>query len=234
MTAPVQPVDVVVPIGDNEPSTSNSGCEESDFDDFTAGNVALMQRGTCDFAVKAENAEDAGASAAIIFNEGQAGRTDLLAGTLGGNVRGIPVLGLSYADGAELVESARAQATTVHAFASTLNEPRPTKNVIADTKTGDKDKTLVVGSHLDSVLAGPGINDNGSGTSTDLEVAEELAEAKIKPRQRVRFAFWGAEESGLLGSTHYVENLTPTQVGQLWANLNFDMLGVAELRAVRL
>ena len=78
--------------------------------------------------------------------------------------------------------------------------------MIADTKTGDKDKTLVVGSHLDSVLEGPGINDNGSGSATILEVAEELSEAKIKPRQRVRFAFWGAEESGLLGSEHYVDH----------------------------
>jgi Zn-dependent M28 family amino/carboxypeptidase len=224
VTAPVQPVDVVVPIGDAAPSTSNSGCEASDFDGFTAGNVALMQRGTCDFAVKAENAENAGASAAIIFNEGQPGRQDLLAGTLGGNVRGIPILGLSYADGAELVESARAQETTVHAFASTKNEVRPTKNVIADSKTGDASKTLVVGSHLDSVVKGPGINDNGSGTSTDLEVAETLAKDKIKPRQKVRFAFWGAEESGLLGSTHYVESLSPDQVGDLFANLNFDML----------
>ena len=225
VTAPVTPVDVVVPIGNTEPSTSNSGCEPEDFDGFPAGNVALMQRGTCDFAVKAENAEDAGASAAIIFNEGQPGRTDLLAGTLGGNVRGIPVLGLSYADGAELVEAARAGETKVHAFASTLNEDRPTKNVIADTKAGDKEKTLVVGAHLDSVVEGPGINDNGSGTSTILEIAEEMSEAKVKPRQKVRFAFWGAEESGLLGSTHYVESLSPSQVGKLWANLNFDMLG---------
>jgi Zn-dependent M28 family amino/carboxypeptidase len=225
VTAPVTPVDVVVPIGSNPPSTSTSGCQASDFDGFPAGNVALLQRGTCDFAVKAENAEEAGASAAIIFNEGQPGRQVLAPGTLGGNVRGIPVLGLSYADGAELVESARAQETTVHVSTSTLNEPRPTKNVLADSKQGDKSRTLVVGAHLDSVLEGPGINDNGSGTSTILEIAEEMSEAKIKPRQKLRFAFWGAEESGLLGSEHYVENLSPSQVGDLFANLNFDMLG---------
>ena len=225
VTAPVQPVDVVVPIGSNPPSTSTSGCEASDFDGFTAGNVALLQRGTCDFSVKAHNAEDAGASAVIIFNEGQAGRTDLLAGTLSEDIRGIPVLGLSYADGAELVESARKQETKVHAFASTLNEVRPTTNVIADTKQGDPDHTLVVGAHLDSVVKGPGINDDGSGTATDLEIAETLAKDKIKPRNRVRFAFWAAEESGLVGSTHYVESLSPSQVGQLFANLNFDMLG---------
>ena len=85
--------------------------------------------------------------------------------------------------------------------------------------------TYVVGAHFDSVLAGPGINDNGSGTSTILEIAEELSEAGTKPRQKLRFAFWGAEESGLLGSEHYVEQLSNDEVGDLYANLNFDMLG---------
>ena len=66
----------------------------------------------------------------------------------------------------------------------------------------------MVGAHLDSVLEGPGINDNGSGTATNLEIAEQLAKLKIKPRQKVRFAFWGAEEAGLLGSEHYVDTLT--------------------------
>ena len=108
VTAKAQAVDVIVPIDPtSDPSTSNSGCEASDFAGFVAGNVALMQRGTCDFAVKAANAEAAGASGAIIFNEGQPGRTDVIAGTLGGPDFSIPVVGLSYADGAELVEETR-------------------------------------------------------------------------------------------------------------------------------
>jgi len=226
VTAPVQPVDVVVPIGSNPPSTSTSGCEAADFAGFTAGNIALMQRGTCDFAVKAANAQTAGASAAIIFNEGQPGRQVLAPGTLGGPDFTIPVLGLSYADGAELVESARQQETTVHVVATTESDlERLTSNLIADSKQGDADKTVVVGAHLDSVAAGPGINDNGSGTSTILEIAEELAEAGTKPRQKLRFAFWGAEESGLLGSEHYVEELSDDELSTLYANLNFDMLG---------
>ena len=226
VTAKAQPVDVIVPIDPNSaPSTSNSGCEASDFAGFTAGNVALMQRGTCTFSVKAANAQAAGASGAIIFNEGQPGRTELLAGTLGGPDFSIPVLGLSYADGAELVENTRAGDTVVHVFAQTFSEVRSTSNVIADTKKGDAAKTVVVGAHLDSVIEGPGINDNGSGTSTILEIAEELSEAGTKPRQKLRFAFWGAEESGLLGSTHYVAQLSDDELGQLYANLNFDMLG---------
>ena len=85
-------------------------------------------------------------------------------------------------------------------------------------------------------LAGPGINDNGSGSSTILEIAEEMAELGYteKLRRQVRFAFWGAEEFNLLGSEHYVAELTPNQQAEIYANLNFDMLGSTELRAVRL
>ena len=83
----------------------------------------------------------------------------------------------------------------------------------------------MVGAHLDSVIDGPGINDNGSGTATILEIAVQMSKLNIKPRQKVRFAFWGAEESGLLGSTHYVDTLRDDELGKIYANLNFDMLG---------
>ena len=84
---------------------------------------------------------------------------------------------------------------------------------------------MIVGAHLDSVVEGPGINDNGSGTAALLEIGQEMAKLKAKPRQRVRFAFWGAEESGLLGSTHYVESLNNLRLNRIKANLNFDMIG---------
>ena len=85
----------------------------------------------------------------------------------------------------------------------------------------------MVGAHLDSVIAGPGINDNGSGTSTILEIAEQLTALKYtnKLQRQVRFAFWGAEELGLLGSQHYVDSLSEAQQAKIYANLNFDMLG---------
>jgi Zn-dependent M28 family amino/carboxypeptidase len=82
---------------------------------------------------------------------------------------------------------------------------------------------VMVGAHLDSVQRGPGINDNGSGTAVLLEVAEQMA--KVKPRNRVRFAWWGAEEAGLVGSTAYVEGLKPWQKDKISLYLNFDMLG---------
>jgi Zn-dependent M28 family amino/carboxypeptidase len=160
----------------------------------------------------------------VIFNEGQAGRTDLIVGTLGTADFNIPVVGLSFADGAAIVNQVRGGATvTLHVFTSTESEVRQTFNVLANTKTGSAGNVVVVGAHLDSVLAGPGINDNGSGTATILEVARQLA--KFKTTNQVRFAFWGAEELNLIGSTRYVAGLSAAQKDAIALNLNFDMVG---------
>ena len=216
--------DIVIP-PTPEPS-STSGCEASDFAPAGADpQVALIQRGTCTFEEKVANAAAAGYDAAIIFNEGQPGRDELFIGTLG-NPATIPVVGLSFADGAALYAQTQGGPVVVHVVTSTeVNANAQTTNIIADSKGGDADKVLVVGAHLDSVVPGPGINDNGSGSSTILEIAEEMAELKIKPRQKVRFAFWGAEEFNLLGSEHYVNTLSDAKLAKIFANLNFDMLG---------
>jgi Zn-dependent M28 family amino/carboxypeptidase len=218
--APVTPTNDVVIAPPAEPG-STSGCEASDFPASTAGSVALIQRGTCTFAQKAQNAQAAGAVAAIIFNEGQEGRTDVVAGTLGGPGVTIPVIGTTFAVGEELFNAPGAR---VSISTSTLSEERQTANVIADTTEGRTDRTVVVGAHLDSVVDGPGINDNGSGSATILEVALQMSKLNITPTNRVRFAFWGAEESGLLGSEHYVESLSEKQLDAIALDLNFDMV----------
>lgn len=212
-----------------EPSSSNSGCEASDFPAApTEAAIALVQRGTCTFEDKATNAAAAGYDAVIIFNEGQPGREGLLTGTLGNPVD-IPVVGVSYADGAALAEAGvTARVTT--STETDLN--RETENVIADLpakalKDTNQDEVVVVGAHLDSVAVGPGINDNGTGSATILETAEQMSALKLtkKLERPVRFAFWGAEESGLLGSEHYVAELSDAELSKIYANLNFDMLG---------
>jgi Zn-dependent M28 family amino/carboxypeptidase len=204
---------------------STSGCEASDFPAAPAGPaIALIQRGTCTFQIKVNNAVAAGYDAVIIFNEGQPGRTELITGDLG-EVFEVPVVGLSFADASALYADTQAGPVTARVTTSTITENRPTSNVLADSPGGDPDKVVVVGAHLDSVVEGPGINDNGSGTATLLEIAEQLKAQKVKPRQKVRFAFWGAEEAGLLGSEYYVANLSDAALGRIYANLNFDMLG---------
>jgi Zn-dependent M28 family amino/carboxypeptidase len=208
------------------PTSSTAGCAAGDFTPASATDpqIALIQRGGCNFSVKAENAQAAGYDAVIIYNEGQPGRTDLTTGTLG-RIFDIPVVGLSFADGDALNAAAKAGDVVMHVTTSTESNPNAkTKNLIAELGDGDPDQTIVVGSHLDSVTQGPGINDNGSGSATDLEVALQVAKLGLKPRRALRFAFWGAEESGLLGSQHYVDTLAPDELGQIYANLNFDMV----------
>ena len=101
-----------------------------------------------------------------------------------------------------------------------------TWNLIADTKAGRTDRTAVVGAHLDSVDEGPGIQDNGSGSAANLETALEMAENGMSPRNRVRFAWFGAEEAGLVGSQAYVDELsaTPREIKNIAVMLNFDMI----------
>ena len=215
VSAPITAVDLVLPPGPT-PSTSTSGCEASDFAGFPAGNVALIQRGTCTFGVKAQNAQAAGASAVLVFNEGQPGRIETTQGTLGGPGVTIPVLGTSFAVGEEL---AGLPGATVHVKTVTMSEIRQTENILADTRRGQVERTVVVGAHLDSVDNGPGINDNGSGSATILEIALKMAKLDIKPVNRVRFAFWGAEELGLLGSEYYVSQLSPQDIAEHRAQL---------------
>ncbi|WP_307808161.1 M28 family metallopeptidase [Streptomyces oryzae] len=98
-------------------------------------------------------------------------------------------------------------------------------NLIADWPKGGTGETVMAGSHLDSVDSGPGINDNGSGSAGVLETALAVAKADLKPGKHLRFAWWGAEEEGLVGSSHYVDSLSKDELGKIDTYLNFDMIG---------
>jgi Zn-dependent M28 family amino/carboxypeptidase len=217
VTASVQAVDT---------AGANSGCEAADFAGFTAGNVALIKRGACTFEQKAANAQTAGAVAVVIFNDGaDPTREGPVAGTLGRPFP-FPVLGPSFALGSELVGLAAAGTLQLHVAADTLNEVRDSFNVLIESRRGAADNVVVVGAHLDSVPEGPGINDNGSGTAAILEIAKQLPRLGDKVKNKVRFAFWGAEELGLLGSEAYVAEIKASGgLANVALNLNFDMLG---------
>ncbi|MEV1286980.1 M28 family metallopeptidase [Micromonospora sp. NPDC049679] len=98
-------------------------------------------------------------------------------------------------------------------------------NLIADRPGGDPNSVLMAGAHLDSVTAGPGINDNGSGSASILEVALAVARTGFQPEKHLRFGWWGAEELGLRGSQYYVTNLPASERSKIKGYLNFDMVG---------
>jgi Zn-dependent M28 family amino/carboxypeptidase len=203
---------------------AGAGCETPDFNGFPVGNIALIQRGACTFKIKATNAIAAGASGVVIYNNTPTDPNQPLNGTLGSVGQNVPVIGTTFAIGSEIVTLLGGNTVTLHLVTSTLSDRRTTWNVLADTAGGRSDRVIVVGAHLDSRLEGPGINDNGSGSSAVLEIAEQFAKRDVEPRNKVRFAWWGAEEFNLLGSTAYVNSLSDEDLADIEANLNFDML----------
>jgi Zn-dependent M28 family amino/carboxypeptidase len=222
ITAPVWAVDLVLPPG-AAPNTSTSGCEASDYAGVPEGAIIIVQRGTCTFAQKFTLADASPAGAMVFINEGQPGRTEPLWFNFDGLE--IPTVAATIETGTALANGVNHGATGLTARFKIDWRPGtyPTQNVIAETTGGDPDNVIVVGAHLDSVGTGPGINDNGSGSSTILEIAEQLQ--RFQPRNKVRFVWFGAEESGLLGSEHYVASLPAEERARIAAMLNFDMVG---------
>ena len=194
-----------------------TGCNTADFAGFTAGNIALISRGACSFATKATNAQAAGASAAVIYNNAPGP----LNGTLGADFAlNFLVTAVEQTVGQQL---AAIPGLALSVSASTRRGSATTSNIIAETPEGNPNNVVMVGAHLDSVDKGAGINDNGSGSAAILEVARQMA--KVKPTNKVRFALWGAEESGLVGSTRYVTGLPQAEKDKIALYLNFDMIG---------
>lgn len=185
------------------------------------GKIALIQRGEITFAEKVLNAKEKGAKGVIIYNNADGE----LNGTLGENANYVPAVSLSKAEGEALAAQLGSTATIIIEGAS-VGE-KNSHNVIATKKPTNKKKVnsdiIVVGSHLDSVAATPGANDDASGTAMTLELARVFKE--LPTDTEIRFATFGAEEVGLLGSSHYVENLSDDEINRTIANFNLDMVG---------
>ena len=199
-----------------------TGCEPGDYASgaFT-GKIALIKRGGCAFAVKQQQAAAAGAIGAIVYNNADG----VLSGTLGDPASGkIPTGGITKAEGEKLVADLAKGPVNLSFEIRQLQEKRSTNNVIAETRGGNAANTVMLGSHLDSVTAGPGINDNGSGSAGLLQTALELAKSQDKVRNKIRFAWWSAEENGLLGSEHYVATMSSLDKKEIKLYLNFDMI----------
>jgi Zn-dependent M28 family amino/carboxypeptidase len=207
---------------DLDPATAasnTSGCQAADYAGMPAGAIVLLQDGgSCTLGTKFFGAQQLGAGAIFFFDA--AGGTWI-------NVTGIaiPALAATVEPATGLAKGNEQGATGLTARLKVDWRPGtyPTSNVIAETPDGDPDSVIVVGAHLDSVGPGPGINDNGSGSATILEIAEQIR--KVKPRHKIRFIWFGAEEHGLLGSNAYVDSLPQSERDKIAAMLNFDMVG---------
>ena len=213
--------DIVIP----SPGGTTSGCEMSDFPAATKDAVSLIQRGTCAFTLKLENAVTAGAVGVILFNEGDtAGRVNALF-RAAPNEYPLPAVLSSFAVGQELYNEYKAGANpTVNLATNGVEVEKLYPNVVAETERGDANHMVLLGAHLDSVPAGPGVNDDGSGTSFQLELAEQLAAAGTPPRNKIRFLWFGGEEDGLIGSQYYAAHLSNDEVTRIDMMLDTDMI----------
>ncbi|CAG8952140.1 hypothetical protein HYFRA_00000878 [Hymenoscyphus fraxineus] len=200
----------------------NLGCESADYTNVTPGSIFVVMRGNCVSAIKDALGSTAGGVAMLVYNN------------VPGNLEGyalqefsvpegtyVPAGGIAQADGEGLV--ARIQAgETVNAHLTTTTRIATINNVIAETIAGDHENVIFMSGHSDSVAQGPGINDNGSGTISLLETAIQLTNFSVK--NAVRFAWWAAEEAGLLGAEHYVTVASQSELDKIRLMLDFDMM----------
>ncbi|CEP64188.1 aminopeptidase Y LALA0_S10e04456g [Lachancea lanzarotensis] len=203
----------------------NLGCSDADFEalDVSKGSIALIERGECPFGKKSDLAGKHGFKAAVIYDNNPKS-TEGVSGSLEKPTKHtVSTIGVSFAVGQELILGITLDPDYSLYFGmdSYVKEIK-TKNVIADTKHGDPENIVALGAHSDSVAAGPGLNDDGSGTISLLTVAKHLSNYKIN--NKVRFAFWSAEEEGLVGSNYYVDQLSEEENLKIRLFMDYDMM----------
>lgn len=202
--------------------TDTAGCDVADWEDFGAGGIAIVFGGACLRRDVVGLAQDADAAAVITMYTAW-GANEIRQPTLL-DPAGISIPAVAVGEEPALALLAAAE-TGAEAQLSVEVEmsPATADNVLAELP-GDDDGVVMVGGHLDSVLDGPGINDNGSGVAALLAIAAALR-GQPQEEQTVRFALWAAEEFGVLGSTYYVDSLTSNERDSIDAYINLDMVG---------
>ncbi|WQF86981.1 Putative PA domain, peptidase M28, PA domain superfamily [Colletotrichum destructivum] len=221
------PMALTPPTKDKEPVhgdlvyVENDGCDASDYPSGVSGNIAFIRRGTCSFGTKSEQAGKAGAVAAVVYNY----ESETVHGTLGTpSPNHVATFGLGGDDAKPILEKLRkGDKVDAIAYIDAVVSTILTTNILAQTLEGDQDNCVMLGGHSDSVTDGPGINDDGSGSLSLLEIATQLT--KFRVNNCVRFAWWAGEEEGLLGSDYYVSVLSPEENQKIRLFMDYDMLG---------
>lgn len=214
------PTDNKEPVHGDLILVSGDGCSEDDYPATVKGSIALIRRGTCAFGDKSANAGRAGAIAAVVYNNEK--------GTLHGTM-GVPeddhvaTFGIDL-DEAEPIIKKLKDGSAVDAIAYIDGEVQTivTDNIVIQTAEGDPDNCVMLGAHSDSVAEGPGINDDGSGSLSLIEIATALTKFSVK--NCVRFGWWSGEEEGLLGSNYYASTLPDEENIKIRLFMDYDML----------
>lgn len=237
-SAPLEPAGGIILPPTPTPSSS-SGCTPADFAGFTPGRIALIQRGTCHYAVKVINAQNAGASGVIIFNEGQYGRTGVVAGGLADAngqviIPTIPVAFTSFDIGSNLfaqyqqaVQAGTALPEMQLSIKALINPNAVDYNVIADSQGGDKNHVVVVDAHLDAI-DGAGMLDNASGSSAILDIAQKMK--NVDPLNKLRFVWFGGEENTEFGSSYYLDSRSSNDASNIGYDLDADVMATPNYR----
>ena len=186
-----------------------------------------MKRGTCSISDKLKIAKDLGALGVILFhNTNSTPNAATLSAENIGKLAPVGLVSLTVGE-SWLARIAANETLTVTLLVDSIFETRSTWNVFAETLQGDSKNVIMLGAHLDSVQAGPGINDDGSGVTAQIEIIKALRGFR-DIKNKVRFVFWGAEEPGLVGSLYYTEHLTSAEANKIRYYYNYDMIGSPE------
>jgi hypothetical protein len=174
--------EVEAPLEAIDAYSETSGCDSADFGDFDTGAIALIRRGGCFFSEKVRNAIAAGAAAVIVFNDGSPGHEGPIEATLVRPVE-VPALSLANELGERFAKQADAGPVRMRVHTSVEVSQTEAANVLADLPGATQGAPLLLGAHLDSIESGPGINDNGSGVATLLELAVQARKLGVRPQR---------------------------------------------------
>lgn len=183
--------------------------------------MALIQRGVCSYGEKVQIAAAKGAVGVVAWNNAEGTLEGYSLQVLFPEGDFVPVAGITMGQGEALLAQLNA-GVDISIDMTTDAKVYNTRNVVAETKAGDHDNVIHVSGHSDSVTAGPGINDNGSGSMALLEIAVQLTNFTVN--NAVRFSWWTAEEAGLLGAEYYVHELSQAEKDKIRLMLDYDMM----------
>ncbi len=192
-----------------------------------AGKFALVERGELPLAEQVDAVARVGAEAAIVFNDipGDEYFWERLFRSVS-----IPVIGITRNQGLRLFQVVESGVDVEVEVVTLAQDAQPSRNVIAELNNDlDGDRVVVIGAHLDTTPLTQGANDNGSGLAAVFIVAQELADDALP--FDLRFVLFGAEETGLNGSYHYVRELTLADRSRIAAMINLDSIGTGNLSA---